>query len=62
MVRIRMIRRHPAPMALKSPQQFLAAQNLPGTARVLKNAKDQVNACIELRTLQQANLSVYLKK
>ena len=43
-------------------QQFFAAQNLPGTARVLKNAKDQVNACIELRTLQQANLSVYLKK
>jgi hypothetical protein len=29
---------------------------------LLQNAKDQVNDCIELRTLQQANLSVYLKK
>jgi hypothetical protein len=43
-------------------QEFFAAQNLPGAARLLQNAKDQVNDCIELRALQQANLSVYLKK
>jgi hypothetical protein len=43
-------------------QDFFAAQNLPGTERVLQNAKDSVNACIELRSLQQANLSGYLKK
>jgi aminopeptidase N len=43
-------------------QEFFAAQNLPGTERILQNAKDSVNACIELRTLQQANLSAYLKK
>jgi hypothetical protein len=43
-------------------QDFFASQNLPGTERVLQNAKDSVNACIELRSLQQANLSVYLKK
>jgi aminopeptidase N len=43
-------------------QQFFAAMNLPGTERVLQNAKDTVNACITLRSLQQANLSGYLKK
>ena len=43
-------------------QDFFAAQNLPGTERVLQNAKDSVNACIELRSLQQANLTAYLKK
>jgi aminopeptidase N len=43
-------------------QDFFASQNLPGTERVLQNAKDSVNACIELRSLQQANLSAYLKK
>jgi len=43
-------------------QQFFAAQNLPGTQRILQNAKDTVNACIELRGLQQANLTAYLKK
>jgi aminopeptidase N len=43
-------------------QQFFAAQNLPGATRLLQNAKDQVNDCIELRALQQANLSTYLKK
>jgi ERAP1-like C-terminal domain/Peptidase family M1 domain len=43
-------------------QQFFAAQDLPGTQRILQNAKDTVNACIELRGLQQANLSAYLKK
>jgi aminopeptidase N len=43
-------------------QDFFVAQNLPGTERLLRNAKDSVNACIELRSLQQANLSAYLKK
>jgi hypothetical protein len=43
-------------------QQFFAAQNLPGSERPLKNAKDTVNACIELRSLQQSRLSEYLKK
>jgi aminopeptidase N len=43
-------------------QDFFASQNLPGTERPLQNAKDSVNACIELRSLQQANLSAYLKK
>jgi aminopeptidase N len=43
-------------------QDFFASQNLPGGERPLLNAKDTVNACIELRSLQQANLSAYLKK
>ena len=43
-------------------QQFFAAQNLAGSERPLQNAKDQVNACIELRSLQQSKLSEYLKK
>ena len=43
-------------------QDFFTAQNLPGSERVLQNAKDGVNACIELRSLQQANLSAYLRK
>lgn len=43
-------------------QQFFIAQNLPGAERPLQNAKDTVNACIELRSLQQSNLADYLKK
>jgi hypothetical protein len=43
-------------------QEFFAAQHIPGTERPLRNARDRVNACIALRTLQQANLSAYLKK
>ncbi|HXJ06342.1 MAG TPA: M1 family metallopeptidase [Candidatus Acidoferrum sp.] len=43
-------------------QDFFASQNLPGSERPLQNAKDEVNACIELRSLQQSNLSSYLKK
>ena len=43
-------------------QDFFASQNLPGSERPLQNAKDSVNACIELRTLQQTNLSAYLRK
>jgi len=42
-------------------QQFFAAQKLPGTERLLDNAKDKVDACIELRSFQRANLSAYLK-
>lgn len=42
-------------------QQFFAEQNLPGSERILLNARDRVNACIEFRSLQQANLSAYLK-
>jgi aminopeptidase N len=43
-------------------QEFFAAQRIPGTERPLRNAKDRVNSCIELRSLQQNNLSEYLKK
>lgn len=43
-------------------QDFFASKNLPGTERQLQNAKDQVNACIQLRSLQQSNLSAFLKK
>lgn len=43
-------------------QQFFAAQKLPGTERILRNAKDTVNACIELRGLQQKNLTAYLAR
>ncbi len=43
-------------------QQFFSAQHLPGTDRLLQNAADRVNACIELRSLQQANLTAYLLK
>jgi aminopeptidase N len=43
-------------------QDFFGSKNIPGTQRQLQNAKDEVNACIQLRSLQQANLSAYLKK
>ena len=43
-------------------QQFFAAQKLQGTERILRNAKDTVNACIELRGLQQGNLRGYLSR
>lgn len=43
-------------------QEFMAAQNIPGSERLLQNAKDAVNACIALRASQRANLSAYLKK
>jgi aminopeptidase N len=43
-------------------QEFFASQNIPGSERPLQNAKDSVNACIALRTLQQANLSGFLQK
>jgi hypothetical protein len=43
-------------------QEFFAKQQLPGAERILRNAKDVVNSCIELRTLQQENLAAYLKR
>jgi aminopeptidase N len=43
-------------------QKFFAEQNLPGTKRILQNAQDQVNACIQVRDLQQKNLSAYLER
>jgi aminopeptidase N len=43
-------------------QEFFTAQNIPGAERPLRNAKDRVNSCIALRSLQQNNLAEYLKK
>jgi aminopeptidase N/puromycin-sensitive aminopeptidase len=43
-------------------QDFFASKNLPGVERVLQNAKDQVNLCIQIRSLQQANLAAFLRK
>ncbi len=43
-------------------QKFFAEQKLPGTQRILENAKDQVNVCIQVRDLQQQNLSKYLER
>ena len=43
-------------------QAFFASQNIAGSERTLQNAKDDVNACIDCESLQQANLSNYLKK
>ncbi|HXW17303.1 MAG TPA: M1 family metallopeptidase, partial [Candidatus Acidoferrales bacterium] len=42
--------------------QFFEGHSAPGTNRLLENAKDQANACIELRSEQQGNLSAYLKR
>jgi len=42
-------------------QEFFASKNIPGADRQLQNAKDQVNTCIQLRSLQQPKLSAYLK-
>ena len=41
-------------------QKFFAEKNLPGSERILQNAKDQVNACIQVRDLQQSNLATFL--
>ena len=43
-------------------QDFFASKNLPGVERVLQNAKDAVNLCIQIRSLQQANLAAFLRK
>jgi aminopeptidase N/puromycin-sensitive aminopeptidase len=42
-------------------QEFFKAQNIPGSQRILNNAKDTVNACIATRSFQQANLTAFLK-
>ena len=43
-------------------QHFFADQHMPGAERLLQNGKDTVDACIELRALQEPNLSAFLKK
>ena len=43
-------------------QKFFADQKLPGSQRILQNARDQVNACIQVRDLQQKNLSAFLDR
>ena len=43
-------------------QDFFASKNIPGTERELQNARDKVNACIQLRSLERPNLSAYLAK
>jgi len=43
-------------------QTFLQSKHIAGTERIFRNARDQVDACIELRLLQRDNLSSYLKK
>ena len=43
-------------------QRFFAEKNLPGTKRILQNAREQVNSCIQVRELQQKNLSNYLQQ
>ncbi|HEX8927187.1 MAG TPA: M1 family aminopeptidase, partial [Terriglobales bacterium] len=43
-------------------QKFFAEKNLPGTKRSLENAKEEVNSCIQVRELQQKNLSNYLQQ
>ena len=42
-------------------QKFLADQKIPGSQRELANARERVNACIDLRKLQQSNLGEFLK-
>jgi hypothetical protein len=48
-------------LAHEMAHQWFGDLVIPGTKRVLENAKDAVNACIELRSLQQAKLAEYLK-
>lgn len=43
-------------------QKFFAEKKLPGTERILQNQKEEVNACIQVRDLQQKNLAAYLGK
>ena len=43
-------------------QHFFADQHMPGAERLLQNGKDTVDACIELRALQEPNLSAFLEK
>jgi puromycin-sensitive aminopeptidase len=43
-------------------QAFFAKQQLAGSERILRNARDSINSCLELRALQQGNLTAYLKR
>lgn len=43
-------------------QKFFAEQKLPGTGRILQNQKDFVDSCIQVRDLQQKNLTSYLTR
>jgi aminopeptidase N/puromycin-sensitive aminopeptidase len=42
-------------------QKFFSDQNIPGSQGALANAKERVNACINLRSLQQSNLDRFLQ-
>jgi len=50
------------PLLRDDSQKFFAEQKLPGTERILENGKDQVNACIQVKHLQQKNLTEYLQR
>ena len=42
-------------------QKFFQDRNLPGATRILRNATDRINSCIDLRASQGENLSQFLK-
>jgi aminopeptidase N/puromycin-sensitive aminopeptidase len=48
------------PQLRDDSQKFFGDQNIPGAQRILANARERVNACIDLRNLQQSNLDTYL--
>lgn len=50
------------PQTRDQSQEFFKAQDIPGIERTLQNARDQADACIELRSLQGQNLAAYLKQ
>jgi aminopeptidase N/puromycin-sensitive aminopeptidase len=41
-------------------QSFFASHKVPATDRALRHAIEGINACIELRTLQEPNLKSWL--
>jgi aminopeptidase N len=43
-------------------QEFFAKLQLSGSERILRNVRDSINSCLELRALQQENLTAYLKR
>jgi aminopeptidase N len=49
------------PQLRDDSQNFFKERKIPGTERDLANALERVNACIDLRNQQQANLSAFLK-
>jgi ERAP1-like protein len=50
------------PQTRDQSQNFFKAQSIPGIERTLQNARDEADACIELRSLQGQNLAAYLKQ